>query len=198
MGFVEIFKLYLERSCASPIRLTLHVVFRENPQSKLDDDQPIIKRIREICQHLTRAGRLTIMLREPSWRPLLLPPFLDIGAPDLQHLEVIVTTATAKGGKCDIFSSSAPTNLTYLKMCGWTLPLPLPQWTASLTRLELRRGDSWTAIHNGALFNFKARSLLAALALSVAGSSIPRFRVYTISAAVALPSSESPPHLDSR
>ncbi|KAJ7614635.1 hypothetical protein DFH06DRAFT_1484178 [Mycena polygramma] len=150
-GSAEILKLYLERSCASTIRLTLHVGFREITQSELNGIQPITERIREISQHLTRAGRLTIILWELSWNPLLLPQFLDIGAPDLQHFEVIVNTGNAHVGRTEIFSSAAPTKLSFLKMSGWTLPLPLPQWTASLTRLELRRGDSWTSAHNRAL-----------------------------------------------
>ncbi|KAJ6571706.1 hypothetical protein B0H19DRAFT_1130802 [Mycena capillaripes] len=102
-GSVEILKLYLERSRACHICATLR--------------RPTIGRINQILPHVHRMWRLRIVFRTTTGG-LLLAPFRDISAPNLQHLEL----------------------LTSLIMDGFKFQLPLPQWAASLTHLELRRG----------------------------------------------------------
>ncbi|KAJ7614689.1 hypothetical protein DFH06DRAFT_1484220 [Mycena polygramma] len=152
---LEILKLYLERSRACPISLALHVGFRKIMGSNGIHRCVLgAKRLREIDPHFNRAGRLRIVLWSmiEQWNPLLLPPFRHITAPNLQHLEVIMKTDPHVQKRAEVFSSGPPTKLSSLKMSGWTLPLPVPQWTASLTHLELWSGDwQWRSAHHGAL-----------------------------------------------
>ncbi|KAJ7607841.1 hypothetical protein DFH06DRAFT_213137 [Mycena polygramma] len=119
-GAVEILKLYLERSRAYTISLALHVDFQEMVES--DGVHSLAKWLREISPHFIRAGTLRIVVRSMVWDPLLLPPFWDIAAPNLQHLEIIMEIDTDVGTSADIFSSGAPTKLSFLRTSGWTLP----------------------------------------------------------------------------
>ncbi|KAJ6458152.1 hypothetical protein C8R47DRAFT_1163634 [Mycena vitilis] len=140
---LEILKLYLERSRACPISLALHVGFRKIMGSNGIHRSVLgAKWLREIDPHFNRPARLRIVLWSmiEQWNPLLLP-FRHIAARNLHHLEVIMKTDPHVQKHAEVFSSGAPTNLSSLKMSGWTLPSPVPQWTASLTHLELWNGD---------------------------------------------------------
>ncbi|KAJ6588434.1 hypothetical protein B0H19DRAFT_1099295, partial [Mycena capillaripes] len=82
-GSVEILKLYLERSRACNIWATLR-----RPSVPVPDNHELIeKRISQILPHVHRMWRLRIVLRTPTGG-LLLAPFRDISAPNLQYLEL--------------------------------------------------------------------------------------------------------------
>ncbi|KAJ6474656.1 hypothetical protein C8R47DRAFT_706832 [Mycena vitilis] len=137
-GFTKILKLYLERSCASPLSLMLHVGYKSRRTS--DSIQPnytlVKKQLSELDTHLTRTWKLRIAL----WSRLLLPTLRDIPARNLQHFEIVIknrSDVTETELPAEIFSAGPPMKLKFLKISGLKLPLPVPQWTASLTHLEL-------------------------------------------------------------
>ncbi|KAJ7789462.1 hypothetical protein B0H14DRAFT_242345 [Mycena olivaceomarginata] len=130
-GSVEILELYLERSRASKISVTL----RESPAFQQNWAHQIVP-------HLDRIKELRIALRTRRAPGLgLLDPFCDVAAPHLQHFEVAYITnkhhLNASEDVITIFSSGAP-RLRFLKIDGFRLPDNLPLLTASLTHLELR------------------------------------------------------------
>ncbi|KAJ6571707.1 hypothetical protein B0H19DRAFT_1130810 [Mycena capillaripes] len=120
-GSVEILKLYLERSRACDIWATL----RRPSVGSVDDLKLIEKRINQIFPHVHRMRRLRIVLRTTTGG-LLLAPFRDISAPNLQHLELVLTHfSSLSTGPVELFVPGAP-KLTSLIMDGFKLQLPLP------------------------------------------------------------------------
>ncbi|KAF7350444.1 F-box domain-containing protein [Mycena venus] len=119
-GSMEILKLYLERSQACYISVTL--------RSSLDtwktphEDSTIVQRLYEIVPHFHHIVKLKIML-ETLWEP--------------EHLEIRVDKVRDQMPTVEMFSPGVP-RLSLLKLEGVKLRLPV-QWTASLTHLELRR-----------------------------------------------------------
>ncbi|KAJ7356754.1 hypothetical protein DFH08DRAFT_849965 [Mycena albidolilacea] len=144
-GSVEILKLYLERSRACQISVTLH----EPSGSHLLEEGLLDRRVtRDIVPQINRIRWLRIVLTTMNWEhEEMLPPFRDVAAPCLQHLEVVSTDHDA--GTDALFLSGAP-RLSSLKIDGITLRLPAPAWTATLTHFDYSSGapdiDSLAAI----------------------------------------------------
>ncbi|KAJ7614629.1 hypothetical protein DFH06DRAFT_1484174 [Mycena polygramma] len=144
-GSTKILKLYLERSCAGTLSLMLHVGYKFQkmvaPSDSIQNYALVKKQLSELDSHLTRTWRLRIVL----WSRLLLPTLRDISARNLQHFEVVIkdrSDVTETELPAEIFSAGPPMKLKFLKISGLKLPLPVPQWTASLTHLELCGGPS--------------------------------------------------------
>ncbi|KAJ7481522.1 hypothetical protein FB451DRAFT_130316 [Mycena latifolia] len=131
-GSVEIFKLYLERSRPCKIRAHLRDCSRIGVEPHL-----IAERLSHIIPHTHRIWRLGIVATVKSMAAML-AVFRDAAVPALKRLEIEVED---KYFDCplEIFSSSSPPALTFLKMTGFTPHFPVPQWTASLTHMELWR-----------------------------------------------------------
>ncbi|KAF8213964.1 hypothetical protein K438DRAFT_2009084 [Mycena galopus ATCC 62051] len=133
-GRVEILKLYLERS--QP--LSISVAMRHSTLTDMRFDE----RLRQIVPHINRIWRLSIALDTYSMG--LLAPFRDLAAPKLRHLEIVkddlLHRPSSLWPSIQIFSAGAP-KLTVLKMDGFKPHLPVPLWTASLTRLEFWSGQ---------------------------------------------------------
>ncbi|KAF7350434.1 hypothetical protein MVEN_01348600 [Mycena venus] len=136
VGSFEILKLYLERSQAYYISVTL--------RSSLDmwktphEDSTIVQRLYEIVPHLYHIVKLKIILETLGEAEVLSGPFRDVVAPHLQHLEIIVADVDDWKPTVEMFSPGAP-RLRSLRIDGVQLQLPTAQWTASLTHLNLRR-----------------------------------------------------------
>ncbi|KAJ6571694.1 hypothetical protein B0H19DRAFT_1130768, partial [Mycena capillaripes] len=123
-GSVEILKLYLERSRACNIWTTL----RRPSVGVVDDHKLIEERISRILPHVHRMWRLRIVLRTATGG-LLLAPFRDISAPNLQHLELVLKHHGPwhmAWKSAELFVPGAP-KLTFVTMDGF-LQLPVPQW----------------------------------------------------------------------
>ncbi|KAJ6571703.1 hypothetical protein B0H19DRAFT_1130798, partial [Mycena capillaripes] len=121
-GSVEILKLYLERSRACNIWATLR---RPSVRVRLDDHKLIEERIGQILPHAHRMWRLKIVIRTATGG-LLLAPFRNISAPNLQHLELVLKNLGpwSTGWKSpELFVPGAP-KLTFLIMNGLKLQLP--------------------------------------------------------------------------
>ncbi|KAJ7818163.1 hypothetical protein B0H14DRAFT_1375898 [Mycena olivaceomarginata] len=131
-GSVEIFKLYLERSRACKISVTL----REFPEGNIIGSGLPMRTGRIIVAHLKRIWSLRILVRTCAGGANMLGLFRDAATPQLQHLEAIYDPDENRpdGG---FFSFGAP-RLSLLKIEGFTLQ-PATPWTPSLTHLELRR-----------------------------------------------------------
>ncbi|KAJ6588261.1 hypothetical protein B0H19DRAFT_1247951 [Mycena capillaripes] len=133
-GSVETFKLYVERAGACELWAAI-------TSSSHDLDRILVgERLAQIVPNVNRMWRLSI--RVPGeWEHLILAPFRHIAAPVLQHLEVVrpADDGILARDLFEVFSSGAP-RLTFLKMKGLKIQLPTPQWTASLTHLELWGG----------------------------------------------------------
>ncbi|KAJ7806125.1 hypothetical protein B0H14DRAFT_3882463 [Mycena olivaceomarginata] len=144
-GSVEILKLYLERSRACQIAVTLH----EPSGSHLLEEGLLDRRVtRDIIPQMNRIRWLRIVLTTMNWEhEEMLPPFRDVAAPCLQHLEIVSTDHDA--GTDALFLSGAP-RLSSIKIEGITLRLPAPVWTATLTHFDYSSGapdiDSLAAI----------------------------------------------------
>jgi hypothetical protein len=131
-GSVEIFKLYLERSRACEVSVTL----REFPESNIIGLPMRTGQI--IVAHLNRIWNLRILVRTWGDGADMLGLFRDAAAPQLQHLEAIYDPDENRpDGAVGFFSSGAP-RLSLLKIEGFTLQ-PARSWAPSLTHLELRR-----------------------------------------------------------
>ncbi|KAJ6588266.1 hypothetical protein B0H19DRAFT_1098564 [Mycena capillaripes] len=139
-GSVEIFKLYVERAGACELWADIKSSPHEPDRLWADDlDRNLIaERLAQIVPHVNRMWRLSIRVLS-EWEHLMLAPFRNIAAPVLQHLEIVKPPEGTRSDPFEIFSSGAP-RLTFLKMRGLKLQLPTPQWTASLTHLELWGG----------------------------------------------------------
>ncbi|KAJ7806135.1 hypothetical protein B0H14DRAFT_3153016 [Mycena olivaceomarginata] len=135
-GSVEILKLYLERSRACQISVSLH----EPSGSHLLEEGLLDRRVtRDIVPQMNRIRWLRIVLTTMNWEhEEMLPPFRDVAAPCLQHLEIVSTEYDLDAGA--LFLSGAP-RLSCLKIDGFTLRLPVPVWTATLTHLEYSGPD---------------------------------------------------------
>ncbi|KAJ6486780.1 hypothetical protein C8R45DRAFT_995856 [Mycena sanguinolenta] len=128
-GSVEVLKLYLERSRACEISITL----RQSLNSGLEYDL-LLKRVESsIPAHFNRVRRLRIAVRK--WRKALENIFCDAAAPCLDHLE-LVNLDRRSVATCTIFSSGAP-KLNFLRVEKFKLGSSAAPWTASLTHLEL-------------------------------------------------------------
>ncbi|KAF7367425.1 hypothetical protein MSAN_00805100 [Mycena sanguinolenta] len=145
-GSVEMLKLYLDRSCACKISITLRE-FPKNTDADLDDDALELRLIRvsQIVPHISRVRTLRILLGTERIVELL-SPFRVIAAPHLQHLEII-KASDEEDATLVIFSSGAP-KLTFVKIVGLALDLPTAPWTASLTYLWLQRYQFDWVINN--------------------------------------------------
>ncbi|KAF7367424.1 F-box domain-containing protein [Mycena sanguinolenta] len=135
LGSVEMFKLYLDRSRACKISITL----REDPKdpdADLDDDamQLMFMRVTQIVPHINRIRTLRIWFGTKRIMELL-RPFRDLAALHLQHLEII-NLSDDRDASLAIFSSGAP-KLNFVRLSCLTLDLPASPWTASLTDLRL-------------------------------------------------------------
>jgi hypothetical protein len=131
-GSVEIFKLYLERSRACHISVTLQYRLPHSSIPAVDMPPHLIaERIGQIVPHVNRIWRLHVALKSNVIRTL----FRYTQAPNLQHLE-IENVFPYERGPVEIFSSGAP-RLTSVKITGFKTQFPVPPWTATLTDLEL-------------------------------------------------------------
>ncbi|KAF7367444.1 F-box domain-containing protein [Mycena sanguinolenta] len=129
-GSVEVLKLYLERSQACKVSITL----RESQTSDLEYDH-LLDRISLIAAHFNRIQVLRIALTE--WKQSLSTPFRKAAAPHLEHLEII-NIYNEVGDTVEMFSSGAP-KLKFLKVDHFRLDSFATPWTVSLTHLELLR-----------------------------------------------------------
>ncbi|KAJ7806137.1 hypothetical protein B0H14DRAFT_3153018 [Mycena olivaceomarginata] len=134
-GSMEILKLYLERSRARQISVTLRQL------SESDSDMLEVgleDRVTSgIVPQINRIRWLRIVLID--WEdPEILAPFRDVAAPCLQHLEIVCTEYDGDVGA--LFLSGAP-RLSSLKIDGITLRLPVPVWTATLTHFDHSASD---------------------------------------------------------
>ncbi|KAJ7672597.1 hypothetical protein DFH06DRAFT_96753 [Mycena polygramma] len=135
-GSVETSKLYLERSGACNIWCTIL------QRSLLGDTEFDLVRqlLRYMVPHIDRISWLRVELRM-EWAHLVLVPFRNIAAPNLQHLEIArdMMDLSNECGIVEIFLPGTP-KLVFVKMVRFT-PFPaVPPWTASLTQLELWGG----------------------------------------------------------
>ncbi|KAF7367445.1 F-box domain-containing protein [Mycena sanguinolenta] len=127
-GSVEVLKLYLERSQACKISITL----RESQTSDLEYDH-LLDRISLIAAHFNQIQMLRIAItdcRKEMWNL-----FRDAAAPVLEHLELI-NVYNKVGDTVEMFSSGAP-KLKFFKLDNFVLDSFSAPWTASLTHLEL-------------------------------------------------------------
>ncbi|KAJ7028697.1 hypothetical protein C8F04DRAFT_1265658 [Mycena alexandri] len=99
----------------------------------------IAERLSHIIPHTGRIQRLSIQSK-PHSMPAMFAPFREAEVPCLEYLQL--RTASPYLHKCPLenFPFGAP-NLRFLKLVGFTPHFPVPQWTASLTHLELWRCD---------------------------------------------------------
>ncbi|KAJ7721014.1 hypothetical protein B0H16DRAFT_1603506 [Mycena metata] len=126
---VEIFKLYLARSQGCEIWVNL----RELSWDGETIEPPLIaERLSPIVPHIGRIQRLGIL---SNWESMaaMLAPFRDVQVPCLEYLQL---HSTHHDCPVELFCSGAP-KLTFLTLSGFTPHFPIPQWTASLTHLEL-------------------------------------------------------------
>ncbi|KAJ6588353.1 hypothetical protein B0H19DRAFT_1098917 [Mycena capillaripes] len=146
---VDIFKLYLKRSGACNMWLSLHhSTARGRRLGDIERERNlVVDRLRQISPHFDRIGWLHMKL-STQWAELheeLFAPLRHIAAPNLQHLEIKfvddLNFYTAASGRIELFSLGAP-RLSFVKMIG-IIPFTVPPWTASLTHLEVwRKVDS--------------------------------------------------------
>ncbi|KAJ7839542.1 hypothetical protein B0H14DRAFT_2587879 [Mycena olivaceomarginata] len=121
---VETLMLYLERSGAHKISITLRSLSRYS-------EGPLTECLTQILPHVERLWRLAITIGAAGVDALA--PFRDVEAPHLQHLDLEVIADYPIDECIEIFSAGAP-RLSFLKMDG--LMLQMPPWMASLTHLE--------------------------------------------------------------
>ncbi|KAF7344442.1 hypothetical protein MSAN_01925500 [Mycena sanguinolenta] len=143
-GSVEIFRLYLERSHNLPLAVALqHLsVITASAQREL-----VTKQLSQLVLHINRISWLRIVLQE--WGgDLLLAPFRDLAAPILQHLEVVNLIDYYHWDPIPLFLAGAP-RMQFLKLYDQKLQLPAPQWTSTLTHLELRRYYRLADLYDG-------------------------------------------------
>ncbi|KAJ7849335.1 hypothetical protein B0H13DRAFT_2088730 [Mycena leptocephala] len=136
-GSMKIFKLYLERSGACNVSVTLH-----GSRCLLDEYLAEQSRFSQIVPHVNRIWRLRVVL-STEWGREVLACLRDAAVPNLQYLEIINDRPDLDGewSPVQMFSSGAP-RLNFLKLDGIKLLAPPAiQWTASLTHLELLRGQ---------------------------------------------------------
>ncbi|KAJ6591029.1 hypothetical protein DFH09DRAFT_1138360 [Mycena vulgaris] len=130
-GSVEIFKMYLERSQGCKIWATV----REDGLKR----HGIAEHLSHIFPHTPRIRRLDIMGTNSSMAAML-ASFGDVAVPSLECLQIKRDEEYSSYPLWRLFSAGPPIALTSLKLVGFTPDFPVPQWTASLTHLELRRG----------------------------------------------------------
>ncbi|KAJ6495394.1 hypothetical protein C8R45DRAFT_987217 [Mycena sanguinolenta] len=179
----SVLRLYLERSQKCPIALTLRQRW-----AFPDSDRRLRLKIlvplhaSEIILHFNRVSRLIVLATR--WGiELMLRPFLDLAAPNLQHLEVTNLFDEYPWSPVELFLAGAP-RLQVLRLYALTLELPVPQWATSLTHLELRRSRAKGDKTKKALKEFLGQcSMLVYLYLDVS-STVLQGRVH-------LPSLES-------
>ncbi|KAJ7507194.1 hypothetical protein B0H11DRAFT_2271706 [Mycena galericulata] len=129
-GSVEIIKLYLERSGTCTISVTL----RAERLGVDVSDFLFEERVGHLIPHVDRLRRLAI---GPTGSvPGMLAPFENVAAPCLEYLDIRADRLWSEF-QMNIFSLGAP-RLTVLKWKNCLLRFPVPQWTVSLTYLDLR------------------------------------------------------------
>ncbi|KAJ7764544.1 hypothetical protein DFH07DRAFT_377259 [Mycena maculata] len=137
-GSVELLKLYLERSRACKIWVTLH-----EPGATYYPHQLIAADLSHILPHVNRIWRLRIECGSQNSMSAVLAVFRNVAAPALEHLEISHCGRWIDNLTMDIFSSGAPMLTSFKLNCGAKFPV-LP-WTAHLTHLNLCSGDFWTS-----------------------------------------------------
>ncbi|KAJ6591025.1 hypothetical protein DFH09DRAFT_1273716 [Mycena vulgaris] len=124
---IEISKLYLERSQGCKIWVTAR------------NGHLIAEDLSQIISHSSRIWRLALDSRADSVAAML-EAFRDVAIPALEHLEIQVPVHDMDDKfSLEMFSAGPPIALTRLKIDGFFPTSPLPQWTASLTHLDLWR-----------------------------------------------------------
>jgi hypothetical protein len=173
-GSMEILKLYLERSRARQISVTL----RQPSESDMLEIGLEDRVTGGIVPQVTRIRWLRIILLDTE-HPEILAPFRDVAAPCLQHLEIVYTKYDFTVDAGALFLSGAP-RLSSLKIDGFTHRLLSPVWTATLTHLDYGANDP--DIHNLAVITAQC-PLLTHLHLHVAyvASDATRFHTPTLS-----------------
>ncbi|KAJ6519238.1 hypothetical protein C8R45DRAFT_15669 [Mycena sanguinolenta] len=148
-GSIEVLKLYLDRSRAYKISISLH----EDKFPKIDADRDmddlelevVLMRVNQVVPHIRRIRALRMLLQTERVVEVL-SPLRVIAAPHLQHLE-IVKLSDEEDSTLAIFSSGAP-KLTFVEIIGLALDLPMAPWTVSLTHLGLQRYQfDWVINH---------------------------------------------------
>ncbi|KAJ6590988.1 hypothetical protein DFH09DRAFT_1306629 [Mycena vulgaris] len=147
-GSVEIFKLYLERSLALKIDADLYECSWVGVERHL-----IAERLSHIIPHAHRIRRLSIIATTKSMAAIL-ATFRHVTVPALEDLEIILQDAWYESAVFPVgmFSSGSPVALKFLKLVGFTPQFPVPQWTRSLTHLELKGRSMDDAAHGSADF----------------------------------------------
>ncbi|KAJ6590991.1 hypothetical protein DFH09DRAFT_1273695 [Mycena vulgaris] len=125
---IEISKLYLERSQGCKVWVTAR-----------DGGHLFADHLSQIISHSSRIWRLALDSGAKSVAAML-EAFRDVAIPALEHLEIQVDDMYDKF-PVELFSAGPPIALTHLKIDGFFPTSPLPQWTATLTHLDLWRGD---------------------------------------------------------
>ncbi|KAJ7764508.1 hypothetical protein DFH07DRAFT_1059053 [Mycena maculata] len=148
-GSVELFKLYLERSRACKIRVTLYEMSYRVMHM---DSHFIAHQLRHLVPHIGRIWRLRLVSEVQESMDAMLVPFRDVAAPALEHLAI--ESYDQLDIPMNIFSSGAP-NLTFFKLSSCILNFPVPPWTTHLTHLDLRScSDSHDSEGNSFLSTF--------------------------------------------
>ncbi|KAJ6591036.1 hypothetical protein DFH09DRAFT_191901 [Mycena vulgaris] len=142
-GSVENFKLYLERSRASKIWVTVR-------EFGLEPDI-LSEHIALLLPHTHRIWRLGIMSTVNSINAML-DPFRDVAAPCLEHLEIYRDELLPGPFPLEMFASGQPAHLSILKLDGFTPRFPIPKWATSITHLKLRRGQEVDGLDGKRLF----------------------------------------------
>ncbi|KAJ7661692.1 hypothetical protein B0H17DRAFT_1094263 [Mycena rosella] len=141
---VEKSKLYLERSQ----RCKVWAAVRGQPMHQFSWSDPrvekrlVAERLGHILPHTHRIWRLDIIAESVSMNAIG-AMFRDAAAPSLEHLQIVPPPNFRRDRShavLEIFTAGAPPALAVLKLSGFMLVFPTPQWTASLVRLEMQRG----------------------------------------------------------
>ncbi|KAK7042453.1 hypothetical protein R3P38DRAFT_2890572 [Favolaschia claudopus] len=137
-GSVEFFKMHLElsRNC------NLWIIIRELSWDKITvESQQITEALNHVVPHVSRIQGLAIM-SNPTSMDAVLAPFRFLEAPRLQYLQIDGGDGVSEDVHAcmDIFQLGAP-RITSFNARGFTPQPPLPQWAASLRRLEMWRWE---------------------------------------------------------
>ncbi|KAJ7764612.1 hypothetical protein DFH07DRAFT_811815 [Mycena maculata] len=130
-GSVEVFKLYLERSRACKLWLTLR------DSDPVQRDFRVEERFSHFLPHIQRIWRLDIQSRHEHTTDSILTHLRNVAASSLEHLEIHVAY---EFDILNVFSSGAP-KLKFLKLTDCFFNSPVPSWATHLTHLELRSWD---------------------------------------------------------
>ncbi|KAJ7608453.1 hypothetical protein FB45DRAFT_1067536 [Roridomyces roridus] len=138
----ELFRLYLKRSAAWEMDVTLRA---------MDSDLPAQKGLQYLSPHVGRIERLTIIVEARQALETILSSLPNVAMPALQHLE-IENSSDRDIDLLDLSPLKLP-NITCLKMTRCTPSFPPLQWMRALTHLHLE-DNPYPVRENSDIFRF--------------------------------------------